>query len=346
MKKIFIILLVCSSLATKAQRVKQITKDDLYELVRSDISFLMWTGYDIVHDSKNNLEIIRNESKGKYVREPISKKLFHEKNIEVIEIPVMDSTGETIGSKKEEVGPNVLGLFSSKELSNEMKVGLIFSHDIGHYKSEYNLNNENYYVVFKTSEMDVVKQKRRLLFLDLISNLDFNLDSCLKIKYNINGIENKLSILPTNFDFTDSIRFIHEIVDKLFKEFNNNFNATYYTKGISNFRMDNDKYGNIITKTLLPERDTLDILDVTTNNYKKVSVNTLTTRKINSISIAFLNNPETNSFKFYVGAGKNIVTSSGIDLGYSDYFLNSADADKMFSKTSSILIKYLTSIYQ
>ena len=346
MKKLFIILLVCSSLATKAQRVKQITKDDLYELVRSDIYFWMWKGCDIIHDSKNNLEIIRTESKDKYVREPISKKLFHEKNIELIEVPIMDSTGQTIGSKKVEVGPNVLGLFSSKELSNEMKVGLILSHDIGHYKSDYTLNNENYYVVFKPSEMDVIKQKRRLLFIDLISNLNFNLDSCLKIKYNINGVENKLSVLPTNFDITDTISFIHEIADKLFKEFNKNFNTVYYTKGIPNFRMDEDKYGNTILNACLPERDTFDILDVATNNYKKASINTLVTRKINSISIAFINEPETNSFKFYVGAGKNVVTSSGIDLGYSDYFLNSADADKMFSKTSSVLIKYLTSIYQ
>ena len=346
MKKLFIILLVCSSLATKAQRVKQITKDDLYELIRSDINFWMRTGYNIVHDSKNNLEIIRNESKDKYVREPISKNLFHEKNNEVIEIPVMDSTGETIGSQKVEVSPDVLGLFSSKELSNEMKVGLIFSYDIGQYKTDYNLNNKNFYVVFKPSEIDVIKQKRRLVFLDLISNLDFNLDSCLKMKYNINGVENKLSVLPTNFYITDTISFIHEIADKLFKEFNKNFNTVYYTKGIPNFRMDEDKYGNTILNVCLPEIDTFDIHDATKNNYKKSSMNTLATRKINSISIAFMNEPETNSFNFYVGAGKNVVTSSGVDIGYSDYFLNSADADKMFSKTSSILIKYLTSIYQ
>ena len=97
---------------------------------------------------------------------------------------------------------------------------------------------------------------------------------------------------------------------------------------------------------LPPERDTLEILDVTNDTYKKTILNTLEARKMNSVSFCFVNNLESNSLRYYVGAGKDVMTAAGIDLGYVDHFLDMYDSRKLYSKTTNALVNYLISIYQ
>ena len=346
MKKLFVVISLMWSISGKAQRIHDVYYEDLYKLIQSEIKLWDWKGYDIVNDSKCNIQVIKKLSTGKFAIEPVSKKTFTDMNTHIIQVPTFDSIGEKTGDKDVSVNAHVTGLFCSKEMAKEMKFGLIFSNDDSYLSEVCSLKGNNNFFIVNPKELNVISDRRTRSFMELIASIDFNLDSCVVENCNINGKAERLCIFPMNFLFTDTVSFIHELTEKLFDKYNTDFNKTYYTNGIFNYMKNEDKYGNSILKRLQPERDTLEILEVTNDTYKKAVLNTLEARKMNAISFCFVNNPESNSLRYYVGAGKNVMTSSGIDLGYVDHFLDMYDARKRYSKTSNALVNYLLSVYQ
>ncbi len=346
MKKLIVFLSLLWSNSSKAQRIHDVYYEDLYKLIQSDIKFWDWKGYDIVNDSKCNIEVIKKISGGKFAIEPVSKKTFSDMNTHIIQVPTFDSIGEKTGERNVSVNAHVSGIFCSKSMANDMKFGLIFSNEDSYLEDVCSLNGINNFFIINPKELNVISDRRTRNFMELISSIDFKLDSCVVENCNINGKAERLCIFPMNFLFTDTVSFIHELTEKLFDTYNANFNKAYYTNGIYNYMRDEDKYGNAMLERLQPERDTLEILDVTKDTYKKAVLNTLEARKMNSVSFCFVNNLESNSLRYYVGAGKDVMTAEGIDLGYVDHFLDMYDSRKLYSKTTNALVNYLLSIYQ
>lgn len=346
MKNVIIFFSLLWSISGKSQRVHDVYNQDLYKLIQVELKSWASKGFDVINDSRCNIQAIRKVEEGRYVVESISKKTFQDRNTSMIQVPTFDSIGEITGSKQVKVNARVTGLFCSNEMTKENKLGLIFCNEVRFSDEDSYLNGLNNFIIISPKELNVINDRRIRNFMELITSIDFRLDSCMVENININGKDSRLNIFPLNFYMTDTIGFIHELTDKLFKNYNSDFNKAYYTKGISNYMRDMDKYGNDILQRLQPERDTLDILDVTTDNYKKAVLNTLEARLMNSVSFCFFNQPETGSFRYYVGAGKNVLTSGGIDLGYLEYFLDMNDARKLYSKTSNALVNYLLAVYQ
>jgi hypothetical protein len=346
MKKAIVFLSLLWSISSKAQRNHDVYYDNLYKLIQSDIKLWDWKGYDIVNDSKCNIEVIKKLLGGKFAIEAVSKKTFSDMNTKVIQVPTFDSIGEKTGERNVSVNAHVTGIFCSKSMAKDMKFGLIFSNEDSYLEDVCSLNGNNNFFIINPKELNIISDRRTRNFMELISSIDFKLDSCAVENCNINGKQERLCIFPMNFLFTDTVSFIHELTEKLFDTYNADFNKAYYTNGIYNFMIDEDKYGNTILERRLPERDTLEILEVTNDTYKKAILNTLEARKMNSVSFCFVNNPESNSLRYYVGAGKNVLTSSGIELGYVDYLLDMYDARKSYSKTTNALVNYLLAVYQ
>jgi len=346
MKKAIVIFSLLWSISGKSQRLHDVYYQDLYKMIQSDIKLWDWKGYDIVNDSKCNIEVIKKLSRGKFTIEPISKKTFSDMNTRIIRVPTFDSIGEKIGDRDVSVNAHVTGIFCSKEMAKEMKFGLVFSNDDSYTDEFCSLNGNNNFFIINPKELNVIMDRRTRNFLELIASIDFELDSCVVENCNINGKPERLCIFPMNFLFTDTVSFIHELTEKLFDKYNTDFNKAYYTNGIYNYMRNEDKYGNTILERRIPERDTLEILDVTNDTYKKAVLNTLEVRKMNSVSFCFVKNMESNSLRYYVGAGKNVMTSAGIDLGYVDHFLDMYDTRKLYSKTPNAMVNYLLAVFQ
>jgi len=346
MKKAIVFFSLLWSISSKAQPIHDVYYEDLYKLIQSDIKLWDWKGYDIVNDSKCNIEVIKKLSGGKFAIEPISKKTFSDMNTHIIQVHTFDSVGEKTGERNVSVNAHVTGIFCSKSMAKDMKFGLIFSNEDSYIEDVSLLNGNNKFFLINPKELNVISDRHTRNFMELISSIDFKLDSCVVENCNINGKAERLCIFPMNFLFTDTISFIHELTEKLFDTYNADFNKAYYTNGIYNYMRNEDKYGNAILERLPPERDTLEILDVTNDTYKKTILNTLEARKMNSVSFCFVNNLESNSLRYYVGAGKDVMTAAGIDLGYVDHFLDMYDSRKLYSKTTNALVNYLISIYQ
>lgn len=346
MKKAIVIFSLLWSISGKAQRTHDVYYQDLYKLIQSEIKLWDWKGYDIVNDSRCNIQMIGKSTGGKYIMEPVSKKSFSDMNTHIITVPTFDSIGDKTGERDVSVNAHVTGIFCSKALAKESKLGLIFSNDDSFSDEVCSLNGNNQFFIINPTELNTITDRRARSFMELIASIDFDLDSCLVENCNINGKNDRLCIFPMNFLMTDTVSFIHELTEKLFDKYNTDFNKTYYTNGMFNYMLNEDKYGNAILERLPPERDTVNILDVTNDTYKKAILNTLEARRMNSISFCFVSNPESNSFRYYVGAGKNVLTSYGIDLGYVDHFLDMNDARKRYSKTSNALTNFLLAVYQ
>jgi len=88
MKKLFVIFSLMSSISGNAQRIHDVYYDDLYKLIQSEIKLWDWKGYDIVNDSKCNIQVIKKLSTGKFAIEPVSKKTFTDMNTHIIQVPM------------------------------------------------------------------------------------------------------------------------------------------------------------------------------------------------------------------------------------------------------------------
>lgn len=338
MKKLILSVLLLSNFITNAQRNNNISREDLYLLIKSDFIHLKEKAYDICLDSKSQIYQLKHlNDKGLEIN-PITKTKFSDNEMVPFEVPTYDSLGNLMGSIKKYSAPLIKAIVKPKDQSN--KIGFLFDNSIETDK-EINLFNNHCYIV-NLKDKEINTSKRITAFLNFISSIN---ETC-ELGNNQQNQFGSYLYFPADFFYGDTVKYIYEIVDMVFKTINKDFDKCYYSKGIKNYSDFYDKYGNLQYQERNNYQDSIEVWDVNTETFQKKLDKNLQNKPIKSIALSFDNSVDTYPFPLYIGVSKNITTQYGLDLGWANIYLKEKDIINSSSVISQKTFLYLKSIYQ
>lgn len=338
MKKLILFALLLSNLIANAQRNNNISREDLYSILKTEFRQFRQKGFDICIDSKSTAYQLKQKKDKSDLLEPISKSDMNLQEQISFQIPTYDSSGNFMGSVKHFATPMVKAIV--KQVGQENRIGFLFDHDELH-NEDFNLYNDHCYFI-DIKEKDAITSKRLNAFLNFISSIN----APSPIGQNKQNQSGKYLYFPVDFIDADTVQYIYDIVDKVFKTMNKDFDKCYYAKGIKNYSDDYDKCGNLHYVERNNYEDSIEVLDVNTNTYIKKVNKSLLNKPIKSIALSFDNTIDIYPFPLYIGVSKNIITQYELDLGYANFYLKEKDIINFSSLVSQKLLLYLKSIYQ
>jgi hypothetical protein len=331
---------------SNAQRVEKISKKDLIKHLKDDISF--WQHFAAFNLSNSNQAIIKLT---KIPQEEWSQKKMNRKEVSDLirpmeEVSIYDSLGNPVGKKNirsDFFSPIFFAFSDNPELKN--KIGFGYQVYIKTDEQEFTVDH----ILFNDiNDWPNLKEKREKAFLKLLSVFPqySKSDSVINIKINNRDSKLHLFYLTNN---SDTFPVLNSLVDYLMKVYEKDFATVHYSGKDSSYYDRQDQFGNSKIKP------------VSINEFAKINEymvefkdeNGNATRQktlpyfthLDAISLLFDKQAASQNLrKIYPGAYKPVITSTGLDLGNSNYFLSPSTL-KRFSITSQFLIDYLTQIY-
>jgi hypothetical protein len=331
---------------SNAQRIEKISKEDLVKHFKEDISF--WQHFAAFNLSNSNLAIIKYT---KIPQEEWSQTKMTRKEVSDLIRPIeqvmeFDSLGNSVGKKnvRSDFRVNFIAISDNPELKN--KIG--FGYQV------YIKTNEQEFIVDHILFNDIsnwtnLKEKRKMTFLKLFSVFPqySKADSTINIK--INNRDSKLHLFNLGATYSDSFPALNPLVDYLMKVYEKDFASVHYSGKDSSYYFKQDQFGNSKIKPVsINEYAKINeyMVEFKDENGNAARQKTLPyfTRLV-AISLLFDKQAASQNLRtIYPGAYKPVITSTGIDLGNSPFFLLPSSV-KRFSLTSQTLIDYLTQIY-
>ena len=329
-----------------AQRVEKISKEDLIKHFKEDIN--SWQHFAAFNLSNSNRSIIKLT---KIPQEEWSQTKMTRKEVSDLirpmeEVSIYDSLGNPVGKKNvrsDFFRPNFFTISDNPELKNKIGFGyqVYIKTDEQEFKVDHILFND-------INDWPNLKEKREKAFLKLLSVFPqySKADSIIDIKINDRDSRLHLFDLSNNSDTFPSLNYL---VEYLMKVYEKDFALVHYSGKDSTYHFKQDQFGNSKIKSY------------TINEYAKISEYMLefkdengnVTRQktlpyftsLDAISLLFDKQASSQNLRaIYPGAYKPVITSTGLNLGNSNFFLSPSTL-KRFSLTSQTLINYLTQIY-
>jgi hypothetical protein len=338
MKKLILFALLLSNLVINAQRNNNISREDLYSLIKSDLSLLKEKAFNVCLESKSQIYQLKQTKDKNFEISTILKSVFSNNEMVPFVVPLYDSLGNFIESTTRYSTPWPKAMVKQKGQSD--KIGFLF--DSNSEKEEViNLfNNHCYFINIKDKEVNT--SPRIIALMNFISSIN---EPCEVGTNQLNQSGNYL-YFPIDFIDADTVQYIYEIVDMVFKTINKDFDKCYYKKGINNYYGNYDKCGKLQYEEKNNHEDSIDVLDVNTDTYQKKPYKSLENKAINAVALSFDNTGDAYPFPLYIGVAKNIVTTYGLDLGWANIYLKEKDIINSSSLISQKSFIYLKSIYQ
>ncbi len=331
---------------SNAQRIEKISKEDLIKHFKEDIS--SWQYFAALNLSNSNQAIIKltkipqeEWSQAKMTRKEVSDLIRP-----MEEVMHFDSLGNPVGKKNvrsDFFRPNFIAISDNPELKN--KIGFGYQVYIKTDEQEFTVDH----ILFNDiSNWPNLKEKRKLTFLKLFSVFPqySRADSTINIK--INDRDSKLHLFDISNN-SDTFPALNYLVEYLMKVYEKDFASVAYSGKDSSYYDRQDNFGNSKIKPVSINEYAkiseymVEFKDENGNSYRQKTLPYFT--RLVAISLLFDKQAASQNFRtIYPGAYKPVITSTGIDLGNSPFFLSPSSL-KRFSLTSQILIDYLTQIY-
>ena len=331
---------------SNAQRIEKISKEDLIKHFKEDIS--SWQYFAAFNLSNSNQAIIKYT---KIPQQEWSQKKMTQKEVSDLIRPIeqvmqFDSLGNPLGKKNVRSDfflPNYFVISDNPELKN--KIGFDYQVYIKTDEQEFTVDH----ILFNDiSNWPNLKEKRKLTFLKLLSVFPqySKADSIIDIK--INDKDSKLHLFELSNN-SDTFPELNYLVEYLMKVYEKDFASVHYSGKDSTYYDRQDKYGNSKIKPVsINEFAKINeyLVEFKDENGNAIRQKTLPYfTHLDAISLLFDKQAASQNLrKIYPGAYKPVITSTGLNLGNSNYFLSPSTL-KRFSITSQILIDYLTQIY-
>ena len=331
---------------SSAQRIEKISKEDLIKHFKEDISF--WQHFAAFNLSNSNQAIIKltkipqeEWSQTKMTLKEVSD-LIHPME----EVSIFDSLGNPVGKKKvrsDFFRPNFFAISDNPELKN--KIGFGYQVYIKTDEQEFKVDHILFNVI---NDWPNLKEKREKAFLKLFSVFPqySKSDSIINIK--INDRDSKLHL----FDLTnnsDTFPALNSFVEYLMKVYEKDFATVHYSGKDSSYYDRQDQFGNSKIKPISINEFAkineymVEFKDENGNANRQKTLPYFT--HLDAISLLFDKQAASQNLRtIYPGAYKPVITSTGVNLGNSNFFLSPSTL-KRFSKTSQTLIDYLIQIY-
>ena len=338
MKKLILFALLLSNLVIYAQRNKNISREDLYTLIKSDLSLLKEKSFNICSESKSQVYQLKQIKDKGFEISPIPKTVFSNNEMVPVDVPTYDSLGNFVGSVKHYSTPLPKAIVKQKGQND--KIGFLFDNNSEKEDAIYLFNNHCYFLNIKDKDLNTSKRLNALM--NFISSIN---EPCEIQKSQQNQSGNYL-YYPVDFIYADTVQYIYDMVDKVFQTINKDFDKCYYSKGTKNYSDYYDNCGNLEYEERNNYEDSIEVWDVNTETYQKKSDKSLQNKPIKSIALSFDNSVDTYPFPLYIGVSKNIRTQYGIDLGWANIYLKEKDIINSSSLISQKTFLYLKSIYQ
>ncbi|MBU3714772.1 MAG: hypothetical protein FGM46_07465 [Ferruginibacter sp.] len=262
-----------------------------------------------------------------------------------MEVQLLDSTGEKqIFFKTYTDKMNCIVINQSKSCINNIGLGWMETDEFGR------LTGNSFYYTFNTNVFTALKDKRRLFFLNLLSDKEFvnslktglsfmsdkkNKDSLVVINLEKNAIDS------TQYDFLTSL------TNWVFEKFDKRFCESFYENNSKSYILDQDKDLN---SSFQPYDNTYEIETAVYDkdgNYSVKKSGTIEYMPIVEILLGFGRKTENGEKReLFTGASKTLSTAAGVTLGNTNIYLKQPEYKKRADAFNETLLDYLTSIYE